>query len=223
MVPLQSGDLIEGQIEKIAFGGEGILRHRGFVVFIPFTAPGDHLICRLTEVKKSFARGELIELKKPSPDRIKPLCPYFGVCGGCQLQHINYKEQSKYKLEAVKEALSRIGHLAPDKVSFVPANLRWAYRRHITLHLRPVKKTFEAGYIAIDNHSLVVVRTCPIFNRFKDPVLRQLQDFIQTIPNPEELEGRLTVLKNHRNQYILHFQFAHHIELTDSLFNQLLY
>ena len=109
------GELIEGSIEKLAFGGEGILRHHKFVIFVPFTVPGDQIACRIVEVKNPFAKAELIEVQKPGSHRVRPRCPYFGTCGGCQLQHINSEEQSKYKIDSVYEALERIGHLLPNK------------------------------------------------------------------------------------------------------------
>ena len=86
---LEVDQIIEGEIETIAFGGEGILRYRGFVVFVPFTAVGDRISCRVIEIKRSFAKGILIDLKYASRYRVDPVCPYFGNCGGCQLQHLN--------------------------------------------------------------------------------------------------------------------------------------
>lgn len=200
--------IIEGEIEAIAFGGEGILRYRGLVVFVPFTAVGDQIACRITEIKRSFAKGTLIELKYASHYRTKPRCPYFGTCGGCQLQHLQEQAQLKYKLNAVTDALQRIGQLALPSFPIIPASTNWSYRRHITLHLRPKNEGFEAGYIGQDNQSLVVVQTCPIFNEPHHPILQQLQQLVQTIPNPLQQEGRVIILKNHRSQFILSFQFG---------------
>lgn len=199
--------IIEGEIETIAFGGEGILRYRGFVVFVPFTAVGDRIFCRIIEIKRSFAKGILIELKYASRYRAQPPCPYFGTCGGCQLQHLQEQAQLKYKLNAVTDALKRIGHLSFSPFSITPASHNWAYRRHITLHLRPKNGGFEAGYIGQDHRSLVVVQTCPIFNEPHHPILHQLQSLVGQLPNPLQQEGRVTLLKNHRQQFILSFQF----------------
>lgn len=208
MFNLSVDQMIEGEIETIAFGGEGILRYRGFVVFVPFTAVGDRILCRITEVKRSFAKGTLIELQYASHYRTEPLCPYFGTCGGCQLQHLQKEAQLKYKLNAVTDALKRIGHLSIPPFSITPATTNWSYRRHITLHLKPKKEGFEAGYIGQDNRSLVVVETCPIFNEPHHPILKQLQQLVEQIPNPLQQEGRVTILKNHRHQFILSFQFG---------------
>ncbi len=70
---LRVDQVIEGEVEAIAFGGEGILRYRGFVIFIPFTAVGDRIVCRITDIKNSFAKAVLIELTFASHDREKPL------------------------------------------------------------------------------------------------------------------------------------------------------
>jgi 23S rRNA (uracil1939-C5)-methyltransferase len=204
-IPLKVGDLIKGGIQSIAFGGEGILRHQGFVIFIPFTVPGDQILCRVVEVKKSFAKGELLRIQEPSSQRVNPLCPYFGTCGGCQLQHMSYQEQLHYKLHAVLDALKRIGHVSLPKFDIVPAHMQWSYRRHVTLHLRPKQTGFQAGYIAVDNRSLVVVQTCPIFNEKEDPVLSELQEWVAQLSNPLGKEGKALVLKTSQNKYIISF------------------
>lgn len=215
---LVADQIIEGEIETIAFGGEGILRFRGFVIFVPFTAVGDRIVCRITEIKRSFAKGTLIELKHASTYRAQPPCPYYGTCGGCQLQHLTEEAQLKYKLSAVTDALKRIGHLSFAPFQIKPASVNWAYRRHITLHLRPKDAGFVAGYIGQDNYSLVAVKTCPIFNETHDPILEQLQYLVRNLPNPSQQEGRVTVLKNHRNQYILLFHFEQGFKINLKIF-----
>ncbi len=205
--------MIEGEIETIAFGGEGILRYRGFVIFVPFTAIGDHISCRITEVKRSFAKGVLVNIKYASQYHIQPRCPYFGTCGGCQLQHLKEQAQLNYKLNAVHDALKRIGHLSIPPFQIVSASANWAYRRHITLHLRPREEGFEAGYISYDNHSLVVVQTCPIFNEPDELIVKKVQELVRQIPNPSQQEGRVTILKNHRSQFILSFTFERSFDI----------
>lgn len=209
---------VEGEIVAIAFGGEGILRYRGFVIFVPFTAIGDCISCRVTTVKRSFAKGILLEVKHSSCYRVKPVCPYFGICGGCQLQHLNEEAQLKYKLGTVHDALKRIGHLSVPPLQIVPASSNWAYRRHVTLHLKPKGEGFEAGYIGQDNQSLVVIQTCPIFNEPQHPILSQLQHLVAQLPNPTKQEGRVTLLKNHREQFILSFRFKDKFEVNHKIF-----
>ncbi|HXI10549.1 MAG TPA: TRAM domain-containing protein, partial [Thermodesulfobacteriota bacterium] len=78
------------EITALAFGGSGVGRIGGKVVFVPFTAPGDRVRVRLVVEKKGFSEGVVSEILEPSPLRVEPPCPVFGVCGGCDWQHISY-------------------------------------------------------------------------------------------------------------------------------------
>lgn len=219
---LHAQDLIEGKIETVAFGGQGILRYKRFVIFIPFTAPGDIVRCRIQKVKKSFAIAQLETILVSSTHRIRPLCPYFGTCGGCQIQHLDDEAQMNYKVQAVGDALKRIGQINISQIIGIPAHLKWAYRRHITLQLRPFESAFLAGYIGEDNHSLIQIQTCPIFNQLDDHILSFLQALIKKLPNPRHQHGRLTLLKNQSDQIILFFQFHQELPLTESRWSVLL-
>ncbi|HZQ47387.1 MAG TPA: TRAM domain-containing protein, partial [Verrucomicrobiae bacterium] len=84
-------------IEDIAFGGEGVGRIDDFVVFVPFVMLGEVVEAEVTEVKKRFARARLLRVVQASPERVQPLCRYFGDCGGCQYQHIDYPAQLRLK------------------------------------------------------------------------------------------------------------------------------
>ncbi len=107
-------------VDRMAATGEGIGRlPDGRTVFIPFTLPGEVVTCHLTQQKKNFARAEMIELIEASPKRISPRCKHFGVCGGCQLQHLSYADQLDVKKNTLLDLLTRIG-----KQSEVPRNHR---------------------------------------------------------------------------------------------------
>jgi 23S rRNA (uracil1939-C5)-methyltransferase len=91
---LQPADL---KIEDVAFGGKGVGRIEGKVVFVPFTIEGEIVAARIVHEKKQFAEAEVIEIKQPSPYRVNAPCPYFGRCGGCAYQHIDYEHQLAIK------------------------------------------------------------------------------------------------------------------------------
>ena len=83
-IPLNVGDRLELEIVDLAFGGEGVGRVDGFVVFVPFVITGEVVLVEITERKKDFARARLVQVLTPSPDRVDARCNYFGECGGCQ-------------------------------------------------------------------------------------------------------------------------------------------
>ena len=96
--------------------GEAIGRHAGMVVFVPLGLPGEEVRVRLVDGKRNFARGEIVELLDHAPDRVVPVCPYFGRCGGCDWQHVAYAEQLRIKTAIVAEQLTRIGKLTNPHV-----------------------------------------------------------------------------------------------------------
>jgi 23S rRNA (uracil1939-C5)-methyltransferase len=88
---LKKGQIVEFDIEKIAFGGNGLGKSEGRVVFVAGTMPGDRVKAAFTKIKDSFSEADLVEVVKKSPDRIEPRCKFFDRCGGCQFQFMPYE------------------------------------------------------------------------------------------------------------------------------------
>ena len=94
---MKQGDLVTIDIIDAGMEGEGIGRADGMAVFVPGAVVGDRVQVELTMVKKNFARGQMLVLEKPSPDRQEAFCQYYGDCGGCSLQAMTYDAQLKLK------------------------------------------------------------------------------------------------------------------------------
>jgi 23S rRNA (uracil1939-C5)-methyltransferase len=117
----------------------------GRAVFAPFGLPGERVRVRLTEEKRGFARGELVEILEASPHRIIPRCKHFGVCGGCHYQNLPYEEQLKAKAEILRDQLTRIGKIEnPPVQKMVASPGPWNYRNHVQFHLTEAGKL---GYV----------------------------------------------------------------------------
>ncbi|HEX4935772.1 MAG TPA: TRAM domain-containing protein, partial [Gemmatimonadaceae bacterium] len=104
-------DVLEVSVGDLAFGGRGVARTDGFVVFCADTAPGDRARVRVRKARRRFAEAELVAVLEAGPDRISPPCPYVPRCGGCRLQHVGYEAALRAKRAQVVEHLARIGHL----------------------------------------------------------------------------------------------------------------
>jgi len=104
-------DILEVEVHDLAFGGAGVARHEGYVVFCRDTAPGDLARVRVQKARRRFAEAELVEVLRPGPGRVAPPCPYVPRCGGCRLQHVDYALALAAKRDQVAEHLVRIGHL----------------------------------------------------------------------------------------------------------------
>jgi 23S rRNA (uracil1939-C5)-methyltransferase len=106
------GDTLSLTIDDLAFGGEGVARADGYVVFVPGGVPRDRVRVRLDQARARFGRGVIEAVEEPSPHRVSAPCPYFGRCGGCRLQHVAYPAQLAMKTKQVADVLERIGGLA---------------------------------------------------------------------------------------------------------------
>lgn len=204
---LKLGSKVAGKIKKMAFGGSGILKEDQFVLFVPFSAIGDTISCQITELKKSYGKAKLLEILDKSLLREKPKCRYFEQCGGCQLQHLQYKAELEQKRVWIQEALEKIGGFKGVAVGDVhPSPQEYHYRRHITLTLekRGKEKAF-AGYHAFDSKDLIKIEECPIFIEKENLLLKEIQSFVEELELKEN-DAKLDVIKKDL-KYLLHFHF----------------
>jgi tRNA/tmRNA/rRNA uracil-C5-methylase (TrmA/RlmC/RlmD family) len=147
------------KIEDIAFGGKGVARENGKAVFIPFTIDAETVLAEIVRERRKFAEGEVVEIQERSPYRVAPECPYFGRCGGCTYQHINYEHQLAIKWRQVRDVLQRIGRLADVPMRpIIPSPLAYHYRNRITVHVQDG----VIGFFRRDSHRLIDIECCPI-------------------------------------------------------------
>lgn len=152
-------------IDDIAFGGEGVARADDFVIFVPFVLVGEEVELEITEVKKRFGRGKLVRVIKPSPERVTPPCRYFGECGGCQYQHIDYGAQLRIKHKQIADLFQRVGGFAEAVIDpVVPCPAPYGYRNRIMVRSqwnKPAQK-LDIGFVRWDCGLVVDIEECLI-------------------------------------------------------------
>jgi len=122
-------------IEKLIYGGFGLGRLEGKAVFVPFSAPGDEVEVEITTKHKGYDEAKIKKIITSSPDRLEPECQYFGVCGGCHLQHLSYAAQLLWKQLILEEQIIKIGGIKdPHILPTVGSPNVWNYRNRIQLH-----------------------------------------------------------------------------------------
>lgn len=146
-------------LTTLTYGGDVMGRlDDGRAVFVPFGLPGERVRVRLTEEKKNFARGEIIEILESSKERIAPRCKHFGECGGCHYQNLPYERQLEAKTEILIDQLKRIGKIEnPPVQKMIACPNPWNYRNYVQFHLTGDRKlgfvgagtTFARGIIPI--------------------------------------------------------------------------
>lgn len=131
-VPVRKGQELELRIDSLAYGGSGVARLDGFVVFVRGGLPGDRVRARVTKTKRGFAEAIAEAVLDPGPFRVEAPCRHFGVCGGCRFQDLAYEAQIAAKEQQVRDALTRIGRFAdPPLEPIVPAASLYRYRNKL--------------------------------------------------------------------------------------------
>lgn len=164
------------QIEKIVQGGDGLARHEGRAIFVPFALPGERVEAEIVREKKEYAEAEIARIITPSPERREAPCPVFTVCGGCRLQQLPEERQLHYKVEAMREVLARIGKIASyDLLPPVPSPHPLHYRTRAQFKV----ERGELGYYRPKSHEIVSIDRCPLLiaplNAAIEAMLRSLQ------------------------------------------------
>ena len=155
---------VEATVQRLAYGGEGVTRVDGLVVFVPWTVPGEKVRATVVERHARYARARLDPVLEPAATRIEPRCPVFGRCGGCQLQHLAVAAQREAKAQAVVDAMERIGgQRGFDGLVCEPAATCWGYRKRAVLSWRWTEDELEFGYHYADDPGRVIsIDGCPI-------------------------------------------------------------
>lgn len=187
--------MIEGTIESIAFGGAGILRDNGLVIFVPFSAPGDKLNVQIVDKRKRFAIGNINTVFSPSSERTTPKCPHFSKCGGCQLQHLNYTTQLAAKKRFVEEAFQRIGGLTVPDFDIQGTEDIYGYRRHIRCNFHKTENGYFLGFYSTDNKTLINIQECPIFLDGEKWVFNVLRDIFISLSPTDHPQGQVRIFK----------------------------
>ncbi len=170
---MPDGKEFEVELAALVYGGEAMGRlPDGRAVFVPFALPGEKVRLRLVEEKRGFCRAELLQVIRPSPQRITPRCVHFSVCGGCHYQHLPYSDQLRTKEAIVREQLERIAGLADPPVKPIrPSAQEWNYRNALQFHLTPEGKI---GYQKSGSHQVVPISECHLPEAPLDGLWRQL-------------------------------------------------
>lgn len=179
---------IQVEITAPVYGGEGMGRLAdGRAVFVPYALPGELVWVELTEEKRGFARARLVEVERPSPNRIAPRCRHFGVCGGCHYQHTDYATQLTIKRAVVRDQLERIGGISqPPVMEVVPSPSEWNYRNHMQFHLDPNGKL---GFQAWGGRAVVPISECHLPEGRLNEIWPQLD--LEPLPGIQRLNLRL--------------------------------
>tara|TARA_B100001971_G_C18257642_1_gene583600 strand:- start:241 stop:1434 length:1194 start_codon:yes stop_codon:yes gene_type:complete len=170
--------MLEVALTGIVAGGKAMGRAPdGRVVFVSYAIPGEQVVAEVTETHTQYFEARTVRVLRPSSFRVKPRCQYFGRCGGCQLQHVEYDEQLRIKTQIVRDQLIRVGRFSDDhELTFPPAigmEMPWNYRNHMRF---TVWRKGQVGLMQQGTHQLLRVDQCDIACDQINQALGMVQD-----------------------------------------------
>ncbi len=181
---------LQVRIDSLAFGGDGVGRHEGTVVFVPGTTPGDLVDVQIREKNRRFIRADIVQIVEAGADRVAAPCESYPACGGCQWQHVHYPAQFAAKRAIVERALQRFGN---PEITHHPAPAPFDYRRRARLTFR-ADKELHAGFLARQSDQIVGLSNCMQLVPALDPVLPRLWQRLRAAGSGR---GEIELLANH--------------------------
>jgi len=178
---LKQDDIIELTAEKLVYTGAALSRYNGKAVFIENAVPGDKLKARVLRINKNFIRAKILEIIEPSSHRVKPFCPLFNACGGCNLQNIEYDFLISEKQKILEEMFSLKASEAFFGVEFKPfikSDILKEYRCKVqnAVSETKVSKRLLTGYYRENSHEVVNIKFCPIQPKIIDEITGYIRE-----------------------------------------------
>lgn len=203
--PARPKKVLEINVSDVAFGGDGIAREDGKVIFIEHAVAGERVEVELLQDKKRFARARVLRYLEPAVDAVPAFCKVFGSCGGCNWQHVPYAKQLEWKSNFIKSALFKNARLELDHdIEVLGSDDLKNYRNRIKLKARVnSKQRLEFGFFARSSHVPVFIDHCPIADVAVNAFLSELKTFSFT--KPFQWQGDVEVQALAQGKRLLHF------------------
>ena len=168
------------KITGLGTNGEGVGRHDNLTVFVEGALPDEEIFAEVTQSKKNYAVAKLVKILRESADRVKPFCPIYDECGGCQLQHLSYAAQIKWKRQQIIDAVERIGKLKGVEIfDAIGMENPLRYRNKMQFPVARVKSELQIGCYARGSHQIIDTNSCMIQREGMDEVLTAVKKILQ--------------------------------------------
>lgn len=176
---VKKNDILTGKVQSFGSDGEGVVSAEGCVFFVPYVLPDEEIEFKVLKIKGNTGYGKLERVISPAKGRVRPKCPAFFMCGGCQLQHADYETQLSFKREKVRNALRKIGGVAAEVSPVTPCGSEYGYRNKLQI---PVGLDAEGntalGFYAERSHRIVPIEKCYIHPAWAEKLMNAFREYI---------------------------------------------
>jgi 23S rRNA (uracil1939-C5)-methyltransferase len=179
-------DELQLLIEKLVYGGDGLGHADGNTVFAPYVLPGEEIRAEITSRKKKLVWAKPLEILKANPARVKPVCPHFRTCGGCHYQHASYQAQVNFKIEILRETLSRMGGVnwTGEITPHTAEPLRYRNRAQWAVSNANPR---ALGYYLPESNAIVPIDHCDVLSPRLADTFARLQEITRSAALPSEV------------------------------------
>ena len=159
---MKKNDVLQGVCVDYTHDGLGVVKSNDFTFFIRNVLKGETIDFIVTKLKKTYGYGKCIKVVEPSSERMEPCCPYYGKCGGCQLQHMSYQEQLNFKKDLVKNNMQSIAKMDIEVLDTLPASQILAYRNKAQFPVKINEAQVAMGFYRLHSNDIIDMTTCMI-------------------------------------------------------------
>lgn len=188
-------------IKKIGINGEGVGNFKGMTVFVPGALKGEAVYAEITQVEPNYATAKVLKLNKKSVHRVTPVCHIYKQCGGCQIMHLAYPQQLKFKQDLLKQALQKFKPAGYENYEIRPTigmKKPEHYRAKLQFQTRLLGEKVRAGLFAENSHRLVEIKQCYVQDETTQAVINEIAELLteHRIPiyNERQFDGIRTVM-----------------------------
>lgn len=191
------------KIDRLDHFGKGITKVNDIVTFVPFSLPDEEVEIEITKEKKKFNDAKCLKIYSESSKRVKPFCPYYMICGGCDLEHMNYEDTLNFKKDKVSNILAKNKLDFPEVIIHLTKNTKF-YRNKVTLKVVDGK----LGYFESESHKIVPIDKCLIAKEVINDVIRELNQLNLS-------DGEIVIRTNHNDEILLVFKGNYNLTRND--------
>jgi 23S rRNA (uracil1939-C5)-methyltransferase len=170
-------ETFEVEIERLLPGGVGLAHAEGLTLFVSLAAPGDVVRASIDRVQGKLGFASIVGIVKPSPVRVEPPCPYFGLCGGCDFQQLTYEAQLNAKVEIIRDCLHRIAKIEAREIPIIPSPNEWRYRARAMWQVDALRS--RLGYFVRGSNEVCDVEYCAVLVPELQQTLERVRDEIR--------------------------------------------
>ena len=206
---IKKNDEFEVTIERIGANGEGVAIHEGVVVFVPFALVREKVLVHVINAKNSFVIAKIVKIVEASTERQIPPCPHFGKCGGCDLEHMPYEMQLKFKKQMVKNSLEKYAKIETTINDVVASDKTLHYRNKFAFPVQEVAGEVKIGMFQKNSHRIIEIEDCMLQSETAKTILKLFKEYMLenkiSAYNEETKKGDIKhiVVREHENEFVL--------------------